>query len=440
MTGVRYRYVRSIRHRLRLLGALISVACAGAGQLAGAVPARAQSGAGVSPAASALQRTLARDLRRIGGAGSALVVDETTGQTLFASAPDVRRLPASVEKLYTTTTALLRFGPRAQFATRIYGVGQLGPNGIWDGTLYLRGGGDPTFGDAAFDQAAYGTGATVQALAANLLHAGIRGVTGPVIGDESYFDSLRGTSATHYRPDLEYEGELSALSFDAGFTSNTEAALQQRPAQFAAQALVAALHARRFRFPKGSPTYTGPAPYGATLLATVESPPLSTLIELTNSPSDNFFAETLLKDLGARFGGAGTTGAGAAVVRATLAQRFGLAPQLNDGSGLSRSDQTTASQVVTLLRRMAGDADFTASLAIAGVRGTMEHEMVGTRAVDNCRGKTGTLRDAANLTGYCTARNGDELTFAFLVSRQRQTDYVHLIEDRMAVALANYSP
>ena len=432
--------MRTIPHRVRLLAATLSVACAGAGQLAGAVPARAEAGAGLGPGVTVLQRTLARNLRQAGGASSALVVDQTTGQTLFASAPDVRRLPASVEKLYTTTTALLRFGPGAQFATRIYGVGHLAPNHIWDGTLYLRGGGDPTFGDAAFDEAAYGTGATVQALAANLLRAGIRGVTGAVVGDESYFDSVRGTGATRGRPDLEYEGELSALSFDAGFTSNTEAALQQRPAQFATQALVTTLHADHFHFSKGSPTYTGPAPYGATLLATVLSPALSTLIELTNSPSDNFFAETLLKDLGARFGGAGTTAAGAAVVRDTIAQRFGLHPQLNDGSGLSRSDQTTATDVVTLLQRMSTDAAFTASLAIAGVRGTMEHEMVGTRAVGNCRGKTGTLRDAANLAGYCTARNGDLLTFAFLVSRQRQTDYVHLVEDRMAVALANYSP
>ena len=93
-----------------------------------------------------------------------------------------------------------------------------------------------------------------------------------------------------------------------------------------------------------------------------------------------------------------------------------------------------------LLEKMAANTTFTSSLAIAGVRGTMQYEMVGTRAQDNCRGKTGTLVDAANLVGYCTARNGDMLTFAFLLSRQHDTNYGHLMEDDMGVALANYSP
>ena len=39
------------------------------------------------------------------------------------------------------------------------------------------------------------------------------------------------------------------------------------------------------------------------------------LIRLTNVPSDNFLAETLVKDLGAAFGGAGTTAAGVGVVK-----------------------------------------------------------------------------------------------------------------------------
>ena len=43
------------------------------------------------------------------------------------------------------------------------------------------------------------------------------------------------------------------------------------------------------------------------------------LIRLTNVPSDNFLAETLLKDLGAAFAGAGTTAAGVGVVKRQLA-------------------------------------------------------------------------------------------------------------------------
>ena len=87
----------------------------------------------------------------------------------------------------------------------------------------------------------------------------------------------------------------------------------------------------------------------------MQSPPLSTLIALTNTPSDNYLAETLLKDIGARLGGAGTTAAGAAVVRAEMQSAFGITPRLNDGSGLSRYDSTTPVQVVTALEKLANN-------------------------------------------------------------------------------------
>jgi D-alanyl-D-alanine carboxypeptidase/D-alanyl-D-alanine-endopeptidase (penicillin-binding protein 4) len=69
----------------------------------------------------------------------------------------------------------------------------------------------------------------------------------------------------------------------------------------------------------------------------------------------------------------------------------------------------------------------------------MRHEMVGTRAAGNCRGKTGTLRDVANLVGYCTAANGDELVFAFLENGLGNTYIGHLLEDHMGEALAAYA-
>ena len=57
----------------------------------------------------------------------------------------------------------------------------------------------------------------------------------------------------------------------------------------------------------------------------------------------------LLKALGARFGGGGTTAAGAAVVSA-ISRGLHLEPAIADGSGLSRDDRTTPLDVVTLLR------------------------------------------------------------------------------------------
>jgi D-alanyl-D-alanine carboxypeptidase/D-alanyl-D-alanine-endopeptidase (penicillin-binding protein 4) len=390
--------------------------------------------------ASALRSQLTTDLRKAGGASSALVVDETTGQTLLSVAPTAPRLPASVEKLYTTTAALLELGPSAAFTTTVLGVGALQPGGIWKGTLYLRGGGDPTFGDAHFDSVNYGTGATVQQLVAALSRAGIRQVDGPIVGDGSYFDSRLGTPATGYRPSIELEGQLDALAYDAGFQSSAESSLQPQPTLWAAQAFASVLKSSGVRLPKRTRVAIGVTPAGARTLASISSPPLATILELTNSPSDNFFAEMLLKDLGARLGGDGTTADGAAVVRAAIAERLGLHPLFNDGSGLSKADRTTAADVVTLLERMQSNPTFTNSLAIAGVRGTMQHEMVGTRAVGDCRGKTGTLNNVANLAGYCTAANGDHLVFAFLMNSVANTDAGHLQEDLMGEALAAYDP
>jgi D-alanyl-D-alanine carboxypeptidase/D-alanyl-D-alanine-endopeptidase (penicillin-binding protein 4) len=159
---------------------------------------------------------------------------------------------------------------------------------------------------------------------------------------------------------------------------------------------------------------------------------------LTTSPSDNFFAETMLKDLGARFGGRGSTARGAAVVRSVISQAFGLHPRLDDGSGLSRYDRTNVRQIVLLLREMQSQRAFWNSLAIAGVRGTMIHELRHSRGANNCRGKTGTLGDVANLVGYCRAANGDRIVFALMMNGLTDSNAGHQLEDLDAEALANY--
>ena len=194
----------------------------------------------------------------------------------------------------------------------MFGVGSLSATGVWDGSIYLRGGGDPTFGSQQFDTLNYGvdTGATVQQLALNLRTAGIRAIQGVIVGDGSYFDALRGTPATGFAPNLYVEGELSGLSFDDGFLSLAEDSLQPRPALDATRAFAAALRAAGVKVPSKTPIITGDTPAGARLLAQLPSPPMATLIRLTNAPSDNFFAETLLKDIGARFGAGGSTAAG----------------------------------------------------------------------------------------------------------------------------------
>ena len=80
--------------------------------------------------------------------------------------------------------------------------------------------------------------------------------------------------------------------------------------------------------------YLLPATADTTPLSEWDSPTLATVITLMNQPSDNYIAETLVKDLGAEFGQVGSTTAGARVVMDTVKQ-FGIAPHVQDGSGLS---------------------------------------------------------------------------------------------------------
>lgn len=416
-------------------GALLAVAGLVAGTAGGAL---ARSARAALPPQQALTKALNRGMRDVGNYSGAYVLDLTTGQVLYSHNAQVPRLPASVEKLYTTSTALLDFGPNGTLTTSVLGVGQV-QDGTFTGTLYLRGGGDPTFGSAAFDKANYGTGATVQRLVTNLISAtGIRALDGNIVADESMFDSLRGTPATGYAPSTEVEGELSALAFNRGWANSYGSALVAHPALEAGQQFAAALKSAGVKLPRHVKVQTGVTPSDAQPLAAVHSPRIATLIALTNAPSDNFFAETLIKDLGARYGGGGTTADGAAVVRAVVAKTFGLQPRFDDGSGLSRYDRTTPFQVVSLLRQQASNAPFTHSLAIAGETGTLQDEMRGTYAQGRCRGKTGTLHDVSNVVGYCQARNGNTLAYAFLMNGI-YPDYAHPIQDHMQVALAQYN-
>jgi D-alanyl-D-alanine carboxypeptidase/D-alanyl-D-alanine-endopeptidase (penicillin-binding protein 4) len=411
-----------------------------AATVCGVLVAAAPSLAAASPQPG-LVRALKKNLRLAGTANGAYVVDLTTGQTLFSARGTRPRLPASVEKLYTTSTALLRYGSRGTLTTSVLGSGYQDSAGVWHGNLYLKGGGDPTFGWAAFDRAMYGrSGATVERLVANLISAtGITAVQGRIDADASYFDSRLGTPATSYAPSSEVEGQLDGVAFDRGWATFSGSAYQARPTLFAAKQFAQALRNAHLKVPRGTPISAGPSAAGARTLASVASPSLATLAQLTNTPSDNYFAETLLKDLGARFGGAGSTAAGVSVVRTELASQFGIYPRLNDGSGLSYYDSTSPQQVVTLLSHMATNQAFVNSLATAGETGTLQSIDRGTIAQGRCRGKTGTLAAVANVAGYCQARDGHTLAFAFLVNGDSATDYVHsVLEGRMMVALARY--
>jgi serine-type D-Ala-D-Ala carboxypeptidase/endopeptidase (penicillin-binding protein 4) len=402
--------------RARLLALLPALACACALLGVAAPSADALD-------ATALRAKLSREMRRAGPFAGAYVRDLGTGTALYAHNENVARPPASVEKLYTTSTALLRFGVDARLHTAVVATGALDAQGVWRGDLYLRGAGDPTLSQAQ-----------IVALANTIAtQSGIVRVDGSVLGDESVFDSLRGSSRTGFALDRDIGGVLSGLVVGRGFSRDGA------PAKEAARRLAKALRAAGVGVDGRS--RAGTAPPEAPEIAGVDSPPMADLVRLTNVPSDNFDAEMLLKDLGARFGAGGTTIAGAAVVREQLGT-LGIHPRVVDGSGLSRANRTTPRQVVRLLERMQGQTAgpvFGGSLPVAGRTGTVRRRMRGTPAQDRCQAKTGTLPAVSALAGYCTTTGGHTVAFAMLMSTVRITR-AHRIQDRMTAAIATYGP
>jgi D-alanyl-D-alanine carboxypeptidase/D-alanyl-D-alanine-endopeptidase (penicillin-binding protein 4) len=389
----------------------------------------------LSAPARRLQRQLKRALAGSGAEVGGLVEDVSSGQALFDRGDTVARPPASVEKLYTTVAALNLLGPDARFQTKVLGTGQLGPDGIWRGNLYLRGGGDPTFGDGGWNRAYEdGYGPTAAELAALLQHAGIRRVSGHIFADESLFDSDRGGPATADKPDTpDYGGELSALVYDHGMTARG-----MPPAVFAAHEL--ALTMRGIGIRVGAAARTQPTPAGAVELAHVDSPPLSVLVRLMDVPSDDLIADMLDKQLGARLARSGTLAAGATEIAKAIANDYGLHPLVLDGSGLDRNDSTTPADVVSLLRRVwmtpTGNVLY-AALPVVGEQGTVENMGVHTPAQGHCVAKTGTLDNVTNLAGYCHARSGTTLAFALMIDGPENYQSLAVLS-RAVAAIARY--
>ena len=384
---------------------------------------------------ASLRRALATSMRAAGPAAGAYVLDGTGERVLFAWRAGVPRILASNTKIFTTAAALERLGPASTLSTRVVGAGTLDDDGTWRGDLYLRGGGDPTFGSGPFVRRAYGTGASVEALAAKLEAAGITRVRGRVRGDERRFDALRGGPDSRYAVSRDV-GPLSALAFNRGLANERGNAFQVNPPAFAAARLDEALERRGIAV-RGAPR-AGLAPTDADELAAVESPALARLAQITNKRSDNFFAETLLKALGAHDGGPGTTAAGARAATA-FARGLGAHPRLADGSGLARSNRASPRHVATALDRLRDRDDlypaFYESLPIAGRDGTLRDRMRAGPARGRCRAKTGTLRDVSTLSGYCSAGGGDVAVFSILINRVGPTG-ARRLQDRMVNAIA----
>jgi D-alanyl-D-alanine carboxypeptidase/D-alanyl-D-alanine-endopeptidase (penicillin-binding protein 4) len=374
-----------------------------------------------------------------GGASGLLVAEAESGKVACASAPGRPRSLASNMKLFTTSTALSRLGPETRIPTKIFRDGKVDANGVLHGSLYLQGGGDPTLGTPAFyDSYLAGLGTNIFGLTPQIKAAGIKSITGRLYADDTIFDRLRGVADSGYATSSEI-GPLSGLDFNSGFRGTTSySGFASDPAKLAATKLAASLRTNGIGVPPQ--VALRPTPPNAERVAMIRSPTLTRIVNTTDVWSDNFFAEMLIKLLGARLGGAGTTAAGASVVEA-FARSHNSGVHAVDGSGLTRSNRASPRQVVNLLMAMREDPvgeEFIQDLALAGHEGTVADRMHGTAAYGRCRTKTGTLTGVSNLSGYCFNKSGRIMVFSVLMNSVSNLSLAHLDQDRIAGAVAGY--
>lgn len=390
-----------------------------------------------APASATSNADVKRAMNAMSGASGAYAYNVTDGQAVAGRSASSRRILASNTKLFTSAAVLARFGTGGRFATSIYSDGTIAA-GVLTGDIYLRGGGDPLFGNKSFVTTNFGSRATVEQLAQNLEARGVTKITGKVYGDETAFDSRRGINAY-------VGGQLSGLAFNKGYVGGK---YQADPPDYAAKKLRLAL--RDVGITVGTKTDSKKTPTNAKRLAYVPSLPMSALVRQTNKPSNNYMAEMLVKSLAmpesaAKDGGGelplgatpASTFAGDRNAR-TFARSLGSVVALFDGSGLSRGDKAAAREVVDLLRGMAKRSaytDFHDSLPTAGVDGTLAGRMKGTAAQRRCFAKTGTLSNVSALSGYCRTIGGDTVAFSVLQNKVNVAS-AHAQQNRIAATIA----
>jgi D-alanyl-D-alanine carboxypeptidase/D-alanyl-D-alanine-endopeptidase (penicillin-binding protein 4) len=354
---------------------------------------------------------------------AAFAFDLTSGAAIFGRNTALSLAPASNEKLAVTYAALETLGPDYQIETDVLGEGE--PVGTtWRGSLVLQGHGDPTLRQSGLTQ-----------LARQVRAAGIRKVTGSVLGDESFFDSRR--TAPGWKPSFYINDSppLSALTVDRTWFHTYHS---RAPAAAAASLFKDALRTQGVAVT--GPAIRGVASPDAQQLGGVVSRPLAQIVRFMDQESDNFTAELLLKQLGTANGAVvGTSARGAAQVRGTMAEAgIPLAGvRIVDGSGLSSLDRLTARAIVGILQAAWDQPElkpsFVDALAVAGRTGTLKDRLRGAPARGVVLAKTGTTAIASALSGFVRKR------YAFSVLQNGHpvsSWWARHAQDRFATVLA----
>ena len=422
-----------------------------------------------------LPQTVAQALRQAGIPESSVAIevdDLDAARPLLQHGSERSLNPASLMKLVTTLAVLDYFGPAHTFTTHVLLDGAL-KDGILDGRLILRGGGDPALTLERF-----------WLLLREIRARGVREIHGEVVlddgdyqidpADPAAFDAAplrpynaqpaallvnfnsvtlrlgRDAGAVHAAIDPPLDApllvnglsprdgpcmdvreqmrlEAGRLILDGGYAESCgDRAIALN---LLAPAATTAAWFRQLWGEQGGKlvgnVVSGATPVTARPLLAFESQPVALLVRDTNKFSNNVMARMLFLNLGAaRFGAPATWDKGVRAVRSWLVERDLLCEplELENGAGLSRSERITAHALSRLLRwatRQPLWFDFAASLPAVGQEGTQRHRLRDTATTGRAWLKSGSLKGARNLAGYVLTANGGRRVVVFLINHER---------------------
>lgn len=406
-----------------------------------------------------------------------VVVDLTSGKTLYKRNGERLFIPASNMKLFSEAAALMVLGPDYRFKNQLSTSARQLQQGVLQGDLYLHLSGDPSFsrddlkkliaslsewkinnihGNVYIDSTlanvssyppgwltadlSYSYGAPVAPLMLDsnrltvTVNPGVRAGSPAVVEVDD--------NGAHILVTNQATTKASAKGCGVGFTLDKEHhltvrgcvgvgqwAVQQRmaiknPLMYAQGMIKSELAKANIQF--HGQVMLGKAPSGALLIATQYSKPIAQLMADTLKPSDNLYADSLYLHAAAKLHGAPLNWKDAEpVVKNFLQQQTGINFKnaiFTDGSGLSRYSLVTPEQTISLLtflyQRFPLSYEYIAALPISGRDGTLQKRFKAVNQQGFIRAKTGTMTGVNSLSGYLYTANGHTLAFAMYVNRQ----------------------
>jgi serine-type D-Ala-D-Ala carboxypeptidase/endopeptidase (penicillin-binding protein 4) len=408
------------------------------------------------------------------------VSDNQTGEMLIQTDPQLSLAPASILKLVTTATALEVFGPEFKFSTYFSYSGTIRNDTLF-GNLQIIGGGDPTLGSDYFPENKEFLDIWIKALKERniksvkgtlVLDASIydselipntwiwedignyygAGASGISVFDDLYEIHLKSSPEagkitqiiriSPEIPNLNLKNEVlsSDINSDQAYVFGSpmeynrtiRGTIPKNQSDFVVKASVpnpAEILSNEFRKRllenrisiSGIAKYEKTKPAQSNQLSVIQSPPLKDIIKVTNHESVNLFAEHLLKHLAYQRTGLGTTKDGCKFIEQFWKDK-GLDMSgffMNDGSGLSRFNGITASQITGVLTYMKTKSkfsdDFQQSLASVG-NGTLTVFNPNSFPDDCLHAKSGSMTRVRCYAGYLTTISGRQLSFAVMLN------------------------